>query len=443
MEQDMKAKRMITALLLIAVLTVNGCGLFPEQGPYVPGEQVQPGKTLWNKSVTMEKLPVPQEAFAAGGAEVCRGMAPDGVTFLMTNNTVPYLYNTETHTKMPLVPDGTAAVEAAREIIARSGGSNQTTEEYAKARDYADSLEGEALTEALCGLYTKNGSVSGPNTAFPPLQTTENYMAAYTFGNFPLLIDCNTGRYRIFTDGMPVAVQEGKALLHIGGIGARIVDLAAGQEKAEDFTAVKGYEDASVTGVGFLPDGSVCAVLRYGNVDVKKKISNTVVVVRDTDGKDTCYPLGTTVALREPNFLTAVGADTIIASSPQYSQVQNPYMIDRKTGTVSILGVRDLKVEAVPLQAVSSGDTPPDLSKAGASMVVLDAMSDGETALLWGMETPGELLLYRPSAGETQGLVPDDVNSFPAPVVYNSNHYDRFWMNSWNSTRDYTQLTVK
>ena len=60
-----------------------------------------------------------------------------------------------------------------------------------------------------------------------------------------------------------------------------------------------------------------------------------------------------------------------------------------------------------------------------------------------GPYVPEELFLYRPASGGTHGPVPDDVNSFPAPVVYNSNHYDRFWMNSWNSTRDYTQLTVK
>ena len=60
-----------------------------------------------------------------------------------------------------------------------------------------------------------------------------------------------------------------------------------------------------------------------------------------------------------------------------------------------------------------------------------------------GPYVPGELFLYRPASGGTQGLAPDDVNSFPAPVVYNSNHYDRFWMMSFNDLTHYTQLTVQ
>ena len=448
----MKKRRIL--LILLCGLLFSGC-IFPGPGAqdtaqdatqWATQDKAQDAapvarKTLWGRTLTVDKVPVPREAFSAGGASACRGMAPDGVTFLMTDGVIPYLYNTETGAKMTLLPADERTCELAKNMLRRSA-AQQGEAELEKQEEEIAALQGEQLTEALCKLSGEEPV--GPMAYLSGLQADGNYMdILFTGGGLPALIDCGTGAYYALEMMQITAVRDGKALLAPAppSAVAKVMDLETGQITEEGFTAAGGLEGgASMKACTFLPDGSICAVLRAVNMSYEHG-QPCVIAVRTPQGKEEIYPIGNIMYGKEPDLICGTEDGCIIAQSRQLAMDRLPYLADRTTGEVSLLKSEDLQVVRTPLSQLQEADGQvPDVNGDG-SMIPLEAMSDGATVLLWGT-SQGELL-YRPSSSETQGLVPDAENGFPAPQTFCGNHYDRFWMMSFNDLTHYTQLTVQ
>ena len=464
------------AIILCLCLLFSGCGLFPAPQPGSgaaegtsqsvtqedPSESspavTEPGQPetdaadreqipLLDAELSLVLTELPAEAFQSGGANSCRGMAPDGVTFLMTDGTAPYLYNIETASKMDLVPADAAAEEQVRDQLLRLAQNGADAAAAAKAAEEIEAISREELTEALCSFSIEDGTPKGPIAYGFGFYTEENYLLAYcnNAGPLPLLVDCNTGEYRVILEyGTLTSVQNGRALFTPlpPGAAVTIMDLETGTVVTEDFTEAGGFEDgAAMKTASFLPDGSICAVLRDINMDLKNG-EDCAAVVRTADGKDEVYPLGKIMFGKEPDLIIAAEPDHIILQCRTMVRNRCPYMVDRHTAEVSVLSVRDMQVTATPLsQLLQENGAVPDDAQQG-SFIPLDVFFDEQTVLLWGTGQ-GEMLLYRPSSGETKGAAPDEYNSYPAPVTFTGNHSDRFWMNGLNGFTDYTQLVVK
>ena len=132
----------------------------------------------------------------------------------------------------------------------------------------------------------------------------------------------------------------------------------------------------------------------------------------------------------------------IVYSRPT-ARKNHPYLINRKTGTVSVLSIGENEIIAQPLDGLLQGDGFPDLSGSGASMLVVDGMSDGETVLIHTLNAISSLVMYHVPTGEIQTLTADGYTGIAAPQMFSGNHYDSFWMFNWNDFTEYTQLVIK
>ncbi|MBQ9827759.1 MAG: hypothetical protein IJM62_03655 [Lachnospiraceae bacterium] len=427
-------------ILLIFVMMLTGCSMLPSSDEKGGSSSKD---SLWGKKFTIEKVPVPQEAFDTGGAEKCWGMTPDGDAFLMSGGVVPYLYDPETNTVTPLIPADDVTRETIREALKKQALDSGDLDQAALQHEYEriDALEGEDLTEAMC---TQKGVNYGLRVTSFQFYTNRNYMLAYSANMNEILIDCYTGSYYSFGSGHIASAKDGTALYIPAGQTSvvEVRDLSVGTVTEIDLGDCGFEYGAAVRSAVFLDDGSICAVMR----DMKQDLKNgeaCVLLIRGENGESTAYPLGNILFGREPDIIMPVGNDYIIMASTAFARTQPVYMVDRKEGAVYLLVSKDQKIKALPLNGhLADNSLPEDISDEGAPFIPLQSMSDGETMLLWGLDVPGEMLLYHPSTRETQSLADPEYNGFPSPIYFNGNRYDRFWMNSWNDFTDYTQITI-
>ena len=429
----------VFSILLACLFILAGCSQ-SSGGGGLPSS----GESLWGKKLSLEKVPVPQEAFDAGGAQWCCGIAPDGVSFLMAEGVSPYLYNEETKTKTDLVPADDAAAEAVKEELKRNAAESITdTGALQKEYDRIDALQGKDLTEELFSL--RSDAPRGIRIPGFRFYTGENYLAGYTPNMMQLLIDCDSGKYYVSGKNQFVSAKDGRALINSPGqnLPLRVMELSSGQVTDTDLSNASGFgNSAAVKNAVFLDDGSICAVMWNMNTDLTKG-GACVLAIQDKDGNSDTWSLGNILFSREPDIIAPVGTDYIILASTQFARTQPVYMVDRKEGRVYILVTKDMKVNALPLTEHQDGDgLPEDISSEGEPFIPLEVMADGETLLIWGTGS-GEMLLYHPSTRETRSLVDPEYNGFPAPVYFSGNGYDRFQMNGWNDFTDYTQITVQ
>ena len=435
----------------LAVLFVLACGCAKSGSGAENGtESEKKSETLWDKSVKAETRSLPEAAFAKG-AEQCRAMAPDGVTFLMGACANPYLYNIETKESTYLLPADEETEEALRlgctmpfakgmEILA--GGKRISSPEE------LEDLHGKTLVEAYLFAQDMGSFVSLKGTNTPQFVTDGNYMVLRDSNGLSWLVNCGDGTFRLSGNaaagtGTYAALIGDQLYIYQRGLGElRVVDQTTGSEKTEDFRKAGKFRDAAgtVTGATCLSDGSICVVLMSTEMDMENG-TDCAVVVRSPSGADSVYPLGKVAFNCTPDtILDAGGCLVALAMSNSYGQI---YKIDRGTGAISLLfASEEERITEVPLEECSFTGGKVDRAEGIDALYCLEALSDGETILCQNMT--GQIFLYRPSQSASQYLLSKNaVSPLLTVPYYCSNRYDTFFAPGVTDFDSYLKLKVK
>ncbi len=368
-----------------------------EAAPTAPGDPGGGAPSLWGKRVRLEKTAVPDEAFRDGG-EVCTAVSPTGTRLLICGGPEPCLWDTETPERIPLFLGDAESKAVIREYLERLA-----TEGKMK-------LTGPMEDGALFSAYIASAQAARRQYAprfvpdYPGSGRSAYLRVAETASGAVFLLNTETGALYIADNGIYVAELNGMLLRQdpAGSGTVSLKDVKTGRITTIDFARLAGLEGrASVTAAQFLPDGSICAVLRSGKVDPKKGEA-CAAVVRSPSGTVQRYALGMIRLGREPDRIFCAGADQIVLYSRNALQQLRPYRIDRAKGSVSLLTCENNRVQAVSLE--SRLDAAQQIAQPeGPSMIVYGPCADGETLLVHSFD--GTLLLYRPSTMETSPLL--------------------------------------
>jgi hypothetical protein len=416
-------------------------GLFPAET--TAPEEDPARESLWDKKISGEQVSIPEKAFS-GGAERCSAIAPDGETLLMSGTVAPYLYNMQTKKTTRLVPADAATEEYLREmILTRYGVSiKATTEQMAAMQERLARMSGAELTAELC---MNTGRIAPLRQYTGSFYTRENYLFFVDAGYTALmLIDCSSGRYySVFERSItPLGVRDGKLLYFLNPSPVlKLLDLESGNVEEIEMKDPSLFPDgARLRAASFLPDGSLCAVLADMKLDPEGG-ENCALVIRSSDGKTESWPLGRMRYAWEPDTILAAGTDCILAFSRQAARVSAPYLIRRTAGEV----LRPISGEDGLVQLLSAEEYAaryPEKGDAAVGLIPLDSLSDDETLLLQNSAAVGILLLFHPSDGQSQRLIPE-LDGFPMVIYFSGNHYDRFMDGGYPTEKAYYQLTFR
>ena len=414
-------------------------------------------RTWWDKQVSYEIIPLPEEAFD-NGAEKCRGMASDGKTFLMTDGAAPSLYNIETGERVYLTPADSGTEEVLRMFMSGPGRPGRPGSGDPAGTPDPETLSGRDLVEAY--LFKQNMALIGPNCSPTVLPSDEKAMLLYDSNGLFWLVDYDTGEFHVSKDeftgeGYYASIRNRKILIRplYPLAAASVIDLDAGTRSVEDFTEAGGFESgaAAMSGAVYLPDGSICAVLvdreinMVTNDDGKSLMGpqNCAVVIRDAAGNDQVYDLPEVLNGREPDTILSVGSNYIILSSRQGGFITPSYLVNRATGEVSVLCTSEKEIiTAIPAEDFSFDNGVPVWPEGCEPVLFYETMADGCTIL--AQDRIGNLILFRPETMEAQYPLGPDA---PAPLLnipyYCSNHYDIFFIPEIGGWTSYVQLNVQ
>ena len=388
-------------------------------------ENLSSSEHLWTSSASIEKLTIPVAAYS-GGAQVCRGMAPDGITFLMTDNVVPYLWNQETGQSMDLKPADTVTEELLHHYLTVP--ANVASDKASELQASFDALSGRELLEAY--LSQRSGFPMGPRAVYGILDIEGNYLAASDAASGMIwLINCDTGELSASDKQHLTAVKNGQAIYTSAPPEANVFikDLMTGSVLRQVNCSLTGgfASGASVKTADMLSDGSLCVVLRDAKIDPKQG-EDCVLAVNPSESDEEVYPLGKIRFGQEPDVLLTCGDQYLICFSRNYIMYNAPYLIDRITGKVSLLIFPiDGQVTAVPLENCLDENGCPVSPTDEIFPFFLDKMADGKTLLVY-QPVSGCLYLYRPETEETHALTSDQ-DGMGAPIIFCSNHNGKFF----------------
>ena len=185
--------------VLLAILLVNltGCAsvrsVFKKEAP-----------TIWGKNYTYNTITIPSEAFLNSESR-CRGLAPDGKRFLITDHTAPYLWDMETKEIIYLTPAG-----AEEEELMQLFGQNVVS---GNPQDLSN-LHGKDLTEAY--FSTKAGFPMGPTATTAYACYDNNDMMVTDSNGVIWLLDADTGKLYGAREKTYLSAKGQKALSRIG-----------------------------------------------------------------------------------------------------------------------------------------------------------------------------------------------------------------------------------
>ncbi|MBQ4370685.1 MAG: hypothetical protein II784_06755 [Oscillospiraceae bacterium] len=397
--------------------------------------------SLWDARVTCKTKDFPSKAFN-NDSEACAGISPDGKSLLMINGAAPSLWNIESGKRTYLTPANDDVEEMMRELTIISSSRGGTEDQLEKAREKYSSMRGKELAEAF--FSAAYGRPAGPRVFFPPICSDGNYMLVYDTALGQFILDCDTGKlYAADPEyGWPVGVYGSEMLIQPPQpeAVAHLMNMKTGKISELDFSSAGGFKDgAAMKAVSFMPGGGVCAVLRDKNMDIKNG-EECVIAVRENGKKDEIYSLGRMQFNLDPDVILCAGKDFIVAYSRAYLVSAPVYLIDRRSGDVSVLSVSDGEIKAARLDdCVNEGGALQLPEGAGDSFLFFfDCLSDGETLIC--MDKGGRLILFRPALLESRYLLKNpDANAFPSTGFQSGNHYDLYWL----SPKTYVEFNVK
>ena len=322
-----------------------------EEKPAAGAAEVGDAPSLWGKRVTIEKTVIPDKAFAEK-AEMCTAVSPTGKRLLISGGLEPCLWDTETQERIPLFlgdAESKAAIRSYLENLAAQG----------KIK-LPEPLEDDQLFSAYIASAQPVRRQYAPRFVpdYPSNERTSWLRVADSGIGAVFLLDTETGALYFTENGTYVAVHDGVMLRQdLAGSGTvSLKNVKTGQISTVDFASQSGLAGrASVLAAQFLPDGSVCAVLRSGKLDPKKGEA-CAAVIWSPSGAIQRFSLGMIRLSQEPDRIFCAGADQIVLYSRSAIQRLRPYRIDRKQGTVSLLTVEGAQVLATPLKDCMDAD---------------------------------------------------------------------------------------
>ncbi len=374
--------------------------------------------TLWGKTVTYSKVQIPEEAFV-DPESICRTMAPDG-QFLITDHTAPYLWDPETKEKTYLTPAGAEE----EELLRKYGVAADATEaEIAKL----DELHGKDLLEYY--LSQRNGFPQGPPGIAVSYYAEGNCFWVGDPMGGSWMIDADTGKMYGGVGKQYVSEKE-DAWMVLGmmpRMEVTLIDKKTGQETRKSYAAQAGFEKegCSITAASFLPDGSICVVLRDIMFD-KETGEVCKMVIERPDGSIECYDLGRISFGREPDMILCADAEHILLYASRYAFAVAPYMIDTKTGDVNVLYMSGGTMTTDPAKdhLDKNGMMPKDERLGEEQFLFVERLSDGQTLLI--QFNGGFPALFRPDTLEISFIYPDgNTDTIPVFFSFSGNHYDR------------------
>lgn len=404
-----------------------------EEAPETDGVPAEGrGPSLWKKRVTIAREEVPEEAFRESD-EVCTAVSPKGNRLLICGGPEPGLWDTETKERIPLFPGDGDTKALLRDYLEKQAAKQPKLivpgEDDALFSAYVTSTQ--VLRRRPAARFIPDYPV---NESTPFLRVTDNGSA------IPFLLDTETGALYADAEGECIAVHDGVMLIKSYPPSGAILlkDMKTGKKTRIDFARLSGLEGAAaLTAAQFLPDGSVCAVLRAGKLD-RKKGEACAAVIRSPQGKTAVYPLGMIRLSQEPDRIFSAGAGQIVLFSRQALQAQRPYRIDRARGEVSLLFSDGGGIRAARLADCMDADgqiTQPE----GTSFLTYGPWGDGETLLIHSFD--GSLMLFRPGAMATERLLSSGEEFGLMTFNYFSgNGYDRL---AGKPERSYYRLAVR
>ena len=390
------------------------------------------GPSLLKKRVTIAREEVPEEAFRES-TEVCTAVSPRGNRLLICGGTEPGLWDPETKERIPLFLGDGDTKALVRDFLEKQAAKQPKLVVHGEdgALFSAFVTSAQFLRRQPAMRFIPDYPV---NESTPFLRVTDNC------AGIPFLLDTETGALYADAEGECIAVHDGVMLIRSyppsGAI--QLKDMKTGKKTKIDFARLSGLEGAAaLTAAQFLPDGSICAVLRAGKLDPKKGEA-CAAVIRSPQGKTAVYPLGMIRLGREPDRIFSAGAGQIVLFSRQALQAVCPYGIDRARGEVSLLTCDGKRVRAVALADCMDADgqiTQPE----GVPFLTYGPWGNGETLLIHRFD--GSLLLFRPGTMETERLLSSGEEFGLMTFSYFSgNGYDRL---AGKPERSYYRLAVR
>ena len=396
-------------------------------------------ETLWGRSIApaaTEELP--EEAFT-GEYIVPVLLAHDGQSLLICGGPEPYLWNGETGAKTPLYLGDQRSCDAVREMILQAQANIASRTGVTEAPLDPDALPDEELLQTyLASSRAMNGqcllfrAYDGYNALGP-------YAHLYDTQGGSWILNDETGALYTRATGTVDSVYEDQLLVLQPRPEARItIEKADGTQQT---IALDGgfAGGTAMTAATFLPDGSVCAVVRDQKLD-KNIGQECAVVIRHPDGKTEKHPLGKLKFGTEPDTIVSADARHVVVFNRTRVLQTHPFLIDRDDGAVSMLYTDGRRIAARPLAESLDGATGAVIQPQEASLYVVSPLSDGETLLAYTFDNSA-LMLWRPASMLSSFLFGSaDRSSAPVPVSLTGNGYDR-WL-YW-STRALQLVTLQ
>ena len=406
-------KRVLVGVLSL-VLVLTACTAFPN--PFKQQSQLKP--SFWGQRVTMENTEVPLEA-RSGSESSLWGLTTQGNFFIRyDSDRVPYIWNDEEKRRIELTP-ANAEAEALMHYYLEGYFAQQ-------GEEVPSNLHGQELVGKY--LLTDGRAVLSPRSIGATFGG--DYICAQDRNGMTWLIDAETGKmyggrerwYRSATDTILLATGPAPAMQVF------LLDKETDTITFRDYSRTHGFESdqCCITAASFLPDGSICVVLRDMQMNMETGEICKLLIDRP-DGSKEIYDLGRIFFGKEPDQIYSVDSRHILLTSSTFARIVKPYFVDCETNEVSFMSnLNDQITLELYMNYLNDQGMVEFSNENNDLLMILESMGDGQTILLQDGE--GRLLLFKPDTKECQFLLNGGGFIYqPMMIYFMGNGYDRFW----------------
>ena len=394
---------LVCAVILAAALVFPACG----------------ETALWDRQGTLEPTEIPAEAFL-DKQEDCTALAPTGHRMLICGADSPHLWDAESGESIPLHLGDAETRQVVRSFLEQleAAGKMQFSTPLSDETLFSEFLRSAQVTRRQYAVkfLPEPASVAQADM----IRVTDNA------SGLSFLLDLSDGALYTSAEGKCAGICGGRMLiLRAGSQGSLCLkELKTGEETLVNFSALSGLPNGgALITAGFLPDGSICAVLRNASQQPAKEMA-CAAVVYTPDGRSELYPLGLIPFAAEPDLIFCAGTEQIVLQNRLRFSTLRPFLIDRSRKSVFLLSCADDTVQAAALSDCMDGEgrisQPED-----PSLLVYGVMADSRTLLVHSLSY--RLLLFRPDSMETRPLLADGTEiGFMAFASFSGNGLDAF-----------------
>ena len=408
---------------LCLVLGLTACAV---PNPFRQQRALKP--SYWGQRLTADQTEVPMEA--RGDSESALwGITTQGNFFIQNHAKVEsYIWNEEKHRRIELTPANIEAEDLMQHYL------------EAYAATHKDAVSSDWHGQELLEKYL---SADGAMRMMPRsigMTFGGDYIAAQDRVGKIWLIDAETGKMYGSRERWYRSAYENTLLATGASTSSQVflLDKEMNSLTFKSYARTEGFEgsECSITAASFLPDGSICVVLRDMQMDMEKGEICKLLIDRP-DGTQELYDLGRISFQREPDQIYSVDSQRIVLMSSTMGRNGKLYYVDCETGEVSFMSHVNDQITLEPytkyLNSQGMVEFPQDDSR--NYLMVLEAMGDGQTILL--QDEDGRFLLFKPDTKECQFLLNGGGFLYSSIALYfMGNGYDRVWYATVDGDRE-------